>query len=144
MRYSITHRTEYLYERSVHHSIQELRLTPQDSTNQLLERWKISALSKLSEFIDDVDKSVDIDDNYNTEFDDTRVIVYTLSFTAKTYIYGIVNKDIGGLINTVNIQYFSGLGTTTPTRVKKYTVLPNPIDANPSGDYGFTTIIEEP
>ena len=52
MRYSITHRTEYLYERSVHHSIQELRLTPQDSTNQLLERWKINAPSKLSEFID--------------------------------------------------------------------------------------------
>ena len=52
MRLSITHRTEYLYERSVHHSIQELRLTPQDTANQFLERWKINAPSKLSEFID--------------------------------------------------------------------------------------------
>ena len=52
MRYIVTHRTEYLYERSVHHSIQELRLTPQDSTSQLLERWKINAPSKLTESID--------------------------------------------------------------------------------------------
>jgi transglutaminase-like putative cysteine protease len=52
MRLAITHRTEYLYERSVHHSIQELRLTPQDLSNQLIERWKINAPSKLTESID--------------------------------------------------------------------------------------------
>jgi hypothetical protein len=88
--------------------------------------------------------TIDIDDNYETEFEDTRVIVYTLSFTAKSYIYGIVNNDIGGLINTVNIQYFSGVGSTTPTRIKKYTVIPNPVNANPLGDFGFTTTVEEP
>ena len=52
MQLKITHRTEYLYERYVHHSIHELRLTPINSSNQEIESWKISTPNKLSESFD--------------------------------------------------------------------------------------------
>ena len=52
MRLIITHRTEYIYERSVHHSIQELRLTPSSTPNQIVKTWKISAPNKMNESID--------------------------------------------------------------------------------------------
>ncbi len=63
----ITHRTEYIYERSVHHSIQELRLTPSSTSNQIVNNWKISAPNKLSESIDAFGNSCHVfvmDNNY--------------------------------------------------------------------------------
>jgi transglutaminase-like putative cysteine protease len=80
MRLSITHRTEYLYERSVHHSIQELRLTPQDSNSQLLESWKIYAPSKLIESIDAFGNTSHVfvlDANYQTMQIEAKGVVLT-------------------------------------------------------------------
>jgi transglutaminase-like putative cysteine protease len=52
MHFMITHRTEYIYERYVHHSIHELRLMPSKSSNQTVQNWKILAPNKLNESMD--------------------------------------------------------------------------------------------
>ena len=80
MRLKITHRTEYLYERFVHHSIQELRLTPQDTNNQLLDHWKITAPSKMTESIDafgNVCHVFVLDNNYSGMLIEARGEVFT-------------------------------------------------------------------
>mgnify|MGYP006266342049 CR=1 FL=1 len=52
MHLKIYHRTEYHYEQSVHHSIQELRLIPNSSNAQEVLKWKIYAPSTLNASID--------------------------------------------------------------------------------------------
>jgi transglutaminase-like putative cysteine protease len=52
MELNINHRTEYVYERTVHHSIQELRLTPQKNANQTVVNWKVNTPSKTHESVD--------------------------------------------------------------------------------------------
>lgn len=52
MRLKIYHRTEYHYEKSVHHSIQELRLIPRTEAGQLIHSWKIYAPARLTESVD--------------------------------------------------------------------------------------------
>lgn len=52
MHLKIYHRTEYHYEKSVHHSIQELRLIPNQSNAQEILKWKIYAPAKLHESVD--------------------------------------------------------------------------------------------
>ena len=42
MHLKIRHRTEYRYEKPVHYSIQELRLTPSDVAGQKIDKWKVT------------------------------------------------------------------------------------------------------
>jgi transglutaminase-like putative cysteine protease len=52
MNLKIYHRTEYHYEKPVHHSIQELRLIPPNLNNQKISNWKVYAPAKLTESLD--------------------------------------------------------------------------------------------
>lgn len=76
-------------------------------------------------------------DDYEGDFSERRVLLYTLSFTAKTYLFGPINDASDGLIKKVQVDYHLGTEKTAPREVR-YTVQPDPIDAEPDDDFGFT------
>ena len=49
--------------------------------------------------------SVTFDDNYESGFEQKRVITHTLGFTAKTYLFGPVSDSGSGLIKKVQVDY---------------------------------------
>jgi len=81
---------------------------------------------------------VQYEDTYNGEYTTRRAVVYTLSFTAKTYLYGpMSNQDV---IKTV--QSDIGADTDTPlVRDERIVITPNPTTADADDDFGFTTTI---
>ena len=82
--------------------------------------------------------SVSYEDTYSGDFTTRRAVVYTLSFTAKTYLYGPMTNQ--GVIKTVQTD----LGADTEpalTRDERIVITPNPTTADADDDFGFTTTI---
>ena len=82
--------------------------------------------------------SVNYEDTYNGEFTQRRAVIYTLNFTAKTYLYGPMTNQ--GVIKTVQ----SDLGADTDpilSRDERIVIVPNPTTADADDDFGFTTTI---
>ena len=61
--------------------------------------------------------SVTFDDNYDSGMDEKRVIIHTLSFTAKTYLFGAVSDSGTGLIKKVQVDYNTSTNTKTATKI---------------------------
>ena len=82
--------------------------------------------------------SVNYEDTYNGEFTQRRAVIYTLSFTAKTYLYGpMSNQKV-----IKNVQADLGASTDSPlTREERIIVVPNPTTADADDDFGFTTTL---
>ena len=82
--------------------------------------------------------SVNYEDTYNGEFTQRRAVIYTLSFTAKTYLYGPMSNQ--KVIKTA--QSDLGASTDSPlTRDERIIVVPNPTTADADDDFGFTTTL---
>jgi hypothetical protein len=82
--------------------------------------------------------SINYEDTYSGDFTTRRAVVYTLSFTAKTYLYGPMTNQ--GVIKTVQAD----LGTDTDAPLKReerIVITPNPTTADADDDFGFTTTI---
>ena len=92
-------------------------------------------------------------DDYEGDFATRRALIYTLSFTAKTFMFNHIADTPEGLIKKVQLDYYSDTNTRTASRVQRYTVLPkakkdynedNVIDTQddiliePGDDFGFT------
>jgi len=75
------------------------------------------------------------EDNYEGDFAERRAIIYTLSFTAKAYLYGPVTS--GQVITKVQVDQFSDSATAAPKREQRYTVTPEPATADFDDDFGF-------
>lgn len=86
--------------------------------------------------------SVTFTDDYEGDFSTRRVLIYTFNFTAKTYLFGPISDTTDGLIRKVQVDYYTGTDVNTAKREMRYTVVPDPIDANPDDDYGFTESLE--
>jgi hypothetical protein len=56
--------------------------------------------------------NITFSDDYEGDFSQRRFIVYTLSFTAKTYMFGPVSSDATPLIENIQLTYY---GTTNKT-----------------------------
>ena len=97
--------------------------------------------------------SISQQDDYEGDFSTRRALIYTLSFTAKTFMFGHIAKTPEGLIRKVQLDYYSDSNTRTAKRVQRYTVLPKAkkdyneddvIDTaddlliEPGDDFGFT------
>ena len=74
--------------------------------------------------------SVSFTDDYEGDFSERRALIYTLTFTAKTYLFGPVPDASGGLIKKATIDYSTRKGkdfrrevrySVTPRAVKDYT-----------------------
>ena len=97
--------------------------------------------------------SISQQDDYEGDFSTRRALIYTLSFTAKTFMFGHIAKTPEGLIRKVQVDYYSDTNTRTAKREQRYTVVPKPtkdynednvIDTadepfiEPGDDFGFT------
>ena len=79
--------------------------------------------------------SIGYEDSYEGDFTSRRALIYTLSFTAKFYLYGPVTSS--KVIKTVQVDQYTDLEETAPKREQRYTVTPNPSTADADDDFGF-------
>jgi hypothetical protein len=84
--------------------------------------------------------TVNYDDSYSGDFTTRRAVIYTLTFTAKTYLFGPANTQ--KVIKEVKSDLYTDTDTTTATREEQIIVVPDPTSANADDDFGFTTTIE--
>ena len=74
-------------------------------------------------------------DEYEGSFEDRRVLTYTMSFTAKFYLYGPVTDQ--KVIKQVQVDQYTDLPVNAPKREQRYTVTPTPITADADDNFGF-------
>jgi hypothetical protein len=86
--------------------------------------------------------NVSFTDDYEGDFSTRRVLIYTLDFTAKTYLFGPIADSTEGLIRKVQVDMYSGTNTSTAKREMRYTVEPDPTNAGPDDDFGFSENLE--
>jgi hypothetical protein len=86
--------------------------------------------------------SVDFTDDYEGDFSTRRSLIYTFRFTAKTYLFGPIADSTDGLIRKVQVDLYSDTNTQVAKREMRYTLEPDPIDANPGDDFGFSETFE--
>ena len=77
-------------------------------------------------------------DDYEGNFETRRALIYTLSFTAKTYMFGPIADSTDGLIRKVQVDYYSDSNTRTAKREQRYTV-----KAAAKKDYNEDTVIDQ-
>ena len=83
-------------------------------------------------------ESLTYEDDYEGDFSSRRILLYTLRFTAKTYLFGSIADTSDGLIRKVQADVYTETNTKTAKREVRYTAVPNPITAEPGDDFGFT------
>ena len=80
--------------------------------------------------------SIAYEDDYQGDFASRRAIIYTLSFTAKFYLYGPVTSS--KVIKTVQVDQYTDMPDQSPKREQRYSVTPNPTTADADDDFGFS------
>jgi hypothetical protein len=83
--------------------------------------------------------SIAYEDDYQGDFASRRAIIYTLSFTAKFYLYGPVTSS--KVIKTVQVDQYTDMPDLPPKREQRYSVTPNPTTADADDDFGFSETI---
>lgn len=86
--------------------------------------------------------SVVYEDDYEGDYTTRRTLIYTLSFSAKTYVYGPVN-DITNKLIKKSIVDTALDSKTTAAREMRYTVQPDPLTADPDDNFGFNELYSE-
>ena len=81
--------------------------------------------------------SVNYEDSYNGTFTQRRAVIYTLNFTAKTYLFGPMSNQ--KVIKKVQDDLHTDLPDAS--REERIIITPNPTTADADDDFGFTTQI---
>ena len=81
--------------------------------------------------------SVNYEDTYSGDFTTRRAVIYTLNFTAKTYLFGPSTSQ--KVIKTVQTDQYSDTDTVNKARESRIIVVPDPTTADADDDFGFTT-----
>ena len=74
-------------------------------------------------------ENVTMQDDYEGDFMERRVLLYTLRFSAKTYLFGPVSSATDDIIRSVKVNYLTGKDTQNTRRDLTYTVVPRAIQA---------------
>ena len=82
-------------------------------------------------------ENITMQDDYEGDFTSRRVLLYTLRFTAKTYMFGPASAATKDIIKKATISYLTGTDTTNTTREKTYSSEPRAIK-NYTGDAATT------
>lgn len=72
-------------------------------------------------------ENITMQDDYEGNFTTRRVLIYTLRFTAKTYLFGPISSATKDIIKKASIGYISGGTSSTPKREVVYTSEPRAI-----------------
>ena len=83
---------------------------------------------------------VNYEDSYSGDFTQRRAVIYTLGFTAKTYLFGPASTQ--KVIKETQTDLHSDT-TQTESREVRITITPNPTSADADDDFGFTTTITD-
>ena len=71
-------------------------------------------------------ENITMQDDYEGDFDKRRVLLYTLRFTAKTYLFGPVSSATKDIIKKTTVTYIAG-GSKSTERDISYSVTPRAI-----------------
>ena len=72
-------------------------------------------------------ENITMQDDYDGDFKTRRVLLYTLRFTAKTYLFGPVTDATKNIVRSSRISYLAGTDTTNTDRDITYRVTPRAI-----------------
>ena len=78
---------------------------------------------------------VSYEDSYDGDFTERRVLMYTLTFTSKFYLYGPVTDQ--KVIKSVQVDQYTDMPVNAPKRAQRYTVAPTPASADADDNFGF-------
>ena len=67
---------------------------------------------------------ITMDDQYEGDFTTRRILIYTLDFTAKTYLFGPVGNGNEALIKQVQVDYYSDTNKVNASRQLRYVAEP--------------------
>lgn len=70
--------------------------------------------------------SIDMSDDYEGNFDTRRALIYTLSFTAKVYLFGPITDVTSQIVKKVTVGYLSGNGPQDPKASRDYSYQTTP------------------
>jgi hypothetical protein len=87
-------------------------------------------------------ENISFQDDYEGDFSTRRALIYTLTFTAKTYLFGPISDSTDGLIRKVQVDLYTGTDTSIAKREMRYTLTPDPYNADPDDDFGFNETLE--
>jgi len=95
-------------------------------------------------------ENITMQDDYEGDFTSRRVLLYTLRFTAKTYLFGPVSSATTDIIRRATISYATGTDTSNTTRELSYSSTPRAlknytgtVTTNISSDVTTTSTIIE-
>lgn len=78
--------------------------------------------------------SIQMDDDYEGDFTTRRSLVYTLDFTAKTYLFGPVDTGNDSIIKKVQVDYYTNTKRKNASRELRYVATPKALkDYNSDG-----------
>ncbi len=69
-------------------------------------------------------ENITIEDDYEGDFTKRRVLLYTLRFTAKTYLFGPATSASKDIIKKATVNYLTGPNSADTTRNVTYSVTP--------------------
>ena len=75
------------------------------------------------------------EDTYDGAFTDRRVLMYTLNFTAKMYLYGPVTSQ--KVIKRVQVDQYTDVAVNSPKREQRIVITPTPTTADADDNFGF-------
>ena len=79
---------------------------------------------------------VNYEDSYDGTFTTRRAVIYTLNFTAKTYLFGPMSNQ--KVIKEVQDDLYADTNTgADKTREERIIITPNPANADADDDFGF-------
>ena len=78
-------------------------------------------------------ENITMQDDYEGDFSSRRVLLYTLRFTAKTYLFGPTTSASKDIIKKATINYRTGVDSSNTQRAVSYSVTPRAIK-NYDGD----------
>jgi hypothetical protein len=81
---------------------------------------------------------VQYEDSYSGDFTQRRAVIYSLTFTAKTYLFGPTSTQ--KVIKETQADIHTDLPEST--REERVIVVPDPTSADADDDFGFTTTIQ--
>jgi len=71
--------------------------------------------------------NISMDDQYEGDFTSRRVLIYSLDFTAKTYLFGPVGSPNEALIKQVQVDHYTDTNRVSASRQLRYVVEPRAI-----------------
>jgi len=82
--------------------------------------------------------NISFTDDYEGDFSTRRLLIYTLTFTAKSFMFGPISETTEGLIRKVQVDSYTDADVSIAKRQMRYTLTPDPENADFDDDFGFS------